>query len=312
VRAIDATDLDRALERLVGLDGVVPPVVVACSGGPDSLALLALAAAVALEPVAVHVDHGSRPGSDADASTVARHAAHLGVRFRAEQVSEPVGPNYEARARTARYAALERARVAIDATAVLVGHTADDQAETVLLNVLRGSAAAGLGAMAVRRDRIVRPLLEIRRSETEALCARLGLDPVRDPSNDDLAMRRNWIRHEVLPLLSEGAARDLVPVLARQAAILRDESEYLDALAAAAWPGDGDRPARPLGSMPPVLARRAVRLWLGPPPPSLDEVERVLAVARSEVRATEVAGGRRVWRSGGRMQATAGAPLSPG
>jgi tRNA(Ile)-lysidine synthase len=184
---------------------------------------------------------------------------------------------------------------------VLVGHTADDQAETVLLNVLRGSAAAGLGAMAVRRGHIVRPMLELRRSDTEAVCAQLGIEPVRDPTNDDVSMRRNWIRHEVLPQLSEGAGRDLVPVLARQATILREESEYLDELAHAAWPGDGERPARLLAAMPPVLGRRAVRRWLGPPPPSLDEVERVLAVARGEVRATEVSGGRRVSRREGQM-----------
>ena len=301
----DAINIDDVAPRLVGLDEVVAPVVVGCSGGPDSLALLALAAASGLEPVAVHVDHGSRPGSGGEAAVVESQAAALGVAFRAEQVVEAFGPNYEARARAARYAALERARVALDATAVLVGHTADDQAETVLLNVLRGSASSGLGAMAVRRDHIVRPMLELRRSEAEAICARLGIAPVRDPSNDDLSMRRNWIRHEVLPLLSDGVGRDLVPVLARQAAILRNESEYLDSLAAAAWPAHGDRPARTLAAMPPVLARRAVRLWLGPPPPSLDEVERVLAVARSDVRATEVAGGRRVWRSAGHLHVSA-------
>lgn len=301
MRSAGTTDFSDLLARLVGLAGVAAPVVVGCSGGPDSLALLALAKAAGLEPTAVHVDHGSRPDSAGEAAAVAAQAAEFGVAFHAERVSEAFGPNYEARAREARYAALERARGALGATFVLVGHTADDQAETVLLNVLRGSATRGLGAMAERRGHIVRPMLELRRSETEAICAQLGIEPVRDPSNDDLAMRRNWIRHEALPVLSDGAGRDLVPVLARQASILRDESEYLDALAAAAWPADGDRLARPLAAMPTVLARRAVRLWLGPPPPSLDEVERVLAVARSEVRATEVAGGRRVWRSAGHL-----------
>jgi tRNA(Ile)-lysidine synthase len=305
VRGTDATHLDALVARLVGLSDIDAPVVIGCSGGPDSLALLALASAAGLEPTAVHVDHGSRRGSDAESTVVAAQATRLGVPFRAEQVSVTAGPNYEARARAARYDALERARVALGASAVLVGHTADDQAETVLLNVLRGSAAAGLGAMAVRRDHIVRPMLGLRRSETEEVCGQLGIDPVRDPSNDDLAMRRNWIRHEVLPRLSEGAGRDLVPVLARQAAILREESEYLDELAAAAWPGHGERPARLLAAMPPVLARRAVRQWLGPPPPSLDEVERVLAVARAEVRATEVSGGRRVSRRSGRMHVSA-------
>jgi tRNA(Ile)-lysidine synthase len=129
----------------------------------------------------------------------------------------------------------------------------------------------------------------------------MGIEPVRDPTNDDRSLRRNWIRHDVLPLLSAGSERDLVPVLARQADILRDESEYLDTLARAVWPVDGSTPASILAALPVVLARRAVRTWLGPPPPSLDEVERVLAVAGGEARATEVSGGRRVWRRSGRL-----------
>jgi tRNA(Ile)-lysidine synthase len=277
-------------------------VVVACSGGPDSLALLALAVAAGLEPIAVHVDHGLRPGAESERGVVGRHAATLGARSHGERAFVPPGPNLEARARDARYAALELARQQLDASVILVGHTADDQAETVLLHFLRGSASAGLGGMMVRRDRLVRPMLGIRREETEALCASLGLDPVRDPSNDDRSLRRNWVRHDVLPMLAAGAGRDLVPVLARQAAILRDESDYLDALARTAWPGERGPSASVLCSMPVVLARRAVRLWLGPPPPSLDEVERVLEVARGSVRATEVSGGRRVSRRSGVLE----------
>ncbi|MBM3670689.1 MAG: tRNA lysidine(34) synthetase TilS [Actinobacteria bacterium] len=290
-------------ERLVGLDDLIAPVIVGCSGGADSLALLALASARGLEPIAVHVDHGTRAGSAAEADAVAVHAERLGVEFHAERVDVAAGPNYEARARQARYLALEQARAQLGASAVVVGHTADDQAETVLLNVLRGSASAGLGAMPVVRDGIVRPLLELRRSDTEAVCATLGLTPLHDPSNDDVSLRRNWIRHEVLPVLSAGAGRDLVPVLARQSTVLREESEYLDALARAAWPSDGERQARTVAAMPLVLARRAIRIWLGSPPPSFDEVERVLAVARGDVKATEVAGGRRVWRTAGHLHA---------
>jgi len=286
---------------LVGLDTVRAPVVVGCSGGADSLALLALACARELEPAAVHVDHGLRTGSDREGEIVAQHAARLGVPFRAETVTVHSGPNVEARARAARYEALERARAEIGATAILVGHTADDQAETVLLNLLRGSGSAGLAGMPTHRGTIVRPLLEIRRADTEALCGALDFAPLHDPSNDDLTLRRNWIRHEILPALTAGSQRDLVPVLTRQATLLREESDYLDSLARAAWPVDDDTPARVLAAMPPVLARRALRQWLGAPPPSLDEVGRVLAVARGDARATELAGGRRVWRREGHL-----------
>jgi tRNA(Ile)-lysidine synthase len=163
--------------------------------------------------------------------------------------------------------------------------------------------------MAPRRGTVVRPLLGLRRGDTVAVCEAVGLVPLRDPTNDDRTQRRSWLRHEVLPLLATGAERDLVPVLARQAEVLRAESEFLDDLARAAWPPDPRDPAppaAPLAALTDVLARRAVRLWIGPPPPSFDEVERVRAVARGDIRATQLAGDRRVSRSGGRLRLTGG------
>jgi tRNA(Ile)-lysidine synthase len=282
------------------------PVAVACSGGADSVALLALAVDAALRPVAVHVDHGLRDRSGAEASHVAALADALGAEFRTARVRVDPGPNLEARARGARYAALEVARAEAGADAVLVGHTADDQAETVLLNVLRGAAASGLAGMAARRGSVVRPLLGVRRSETRALCGALGLAVIDDPMNDDRAFRRVAIRHDVLPYLSALAERDLVPVLARQADILRSDSEFLDELASRAWPGpDGPRAAG-LVALPTPLARRAVRRWMGPPPPSIAEVERVLAVAAGGACATELTGGRVVRRSAGLLTLTVG------
>jgi tRNA(Ile)-lysidine synthase len=281
---------------------VAAPVVVGCSGGADSLALLALAADAGLEPIAVHVDHGLRPGSEREAQVVAGAAARLGARFDARRVHTDAGSNLEARARAARYDALESARAQHEATAVLVAHTADDQAETVLLNLLRGSGSPGLAGMPARRGRVVRPLLGVRRSDVRAECARRELVPVDDPSNDDVAFRRNWIRHEVLPLLERGAGRDLTPVLTRQAEVLREESDFLDALARAAWPGEAGPRAQDLARLPEPLARRAVRSWLGPPPPALAEVDGVLAVAHGTRRAVDLAGGRRVQRHAGVLQ----------
>ena len=281
--------------------GLVAPVVVGCSGGADSVALLALAADAGLAPIAVHVDHALRAGSGGEAAAVGAVAARLGGEVRAVRAPVTAGPNLEARAREARYEALERARVELDAAVVLVGHTTDDQAETVLLNVLRGSAGSGLAGMAPRHGHVVRPLLGYRREQTRALCEALGLSVLTDPMNDDRAFRRVAIRHDVLPMLSALAERDLVPVLARQADILRSESEYLDALATRAWP-DADPPsARALAELPLPLARRAVRQWVGAPPPSSLEVERVLAVAAGDVRGTELAGGRAVRRQAGRL-----------
>jgi tRNA(Ile)-lysidine synthase len=287
--------------RLDVPEDVTAPVVVGCSGGADSLALLVLAVDAALDPIAVHVDHGVRDGSAAEAEVVADAAARLGARFDARRVNVGRGPNLEARARAARYDVLERARADHGASAVLVGHTADDQAETVVLNLLRGSGSSGLAGMPSRRGQVVRPLLGTRRADLRAVCARRGLVPVADPSNDDLSFRRNRIRHEVLPLLERVAGRDLTPVLVRQAEMLRTESDFLDGVARTAWPGEAGARARDLAALPRALARRAVRCWLGQPRPSLEEVEEVLAVASGQRRAVDLAGGRRVRRSRGVM-----------
>ena len=265
----------------------------AVSGGADSLALLVLATAAGCRTTAIHVDHGLRDGSAAEADVVAEVAARFGAAFRAERAQVAPGPNLEARARAARYGVLP--------PDVLTGHTADDQAETMLLSLLRGAGLDGLAGM--RRAR--RPLLDLRRTETRALCQHLRLTPVDDPSNDSPAIRRNRVRHELLPLIDAIAERDVVPILARQADLLRDEADLLDELAAGLDPTD----AHAVAAAPVALARRAIRRWLaGEHPPDGATVERVLAVARGETRACDVGGGRRVERSGMRLRLE---PASP-
>jgi tRNA(Ile)-lysidine synthase len=253
------------------------------------VALLGLAIAAGCDATAVHVDHALRPGSADEASLVAAAAAVLGARFTGVRAPVAPGPNLEARARSARYAALPA-----DA---LTGHTADDQAETVLLNLVRGAGLDGLAGFDPRR----RPLRKLRRADTVAVCASLGLEPLHDPSNLDPAIRRNRVRHELLPLLDDIAERDVAGVLARQADLLRADAELLGQLAAELDPAD----ARALAAAPAPLARRSVRTWLRAGaeqhPPDAATVERVLAVARGDVRACEVNGGRRVSRSGGRL-----------
>jgi len=264
-------------------------LVCGVSGGSDSLALLVLAVASGCRVTAVHVDHGLRPGSGQEADVVADAARRFGARFRAERVELDDGPNLEARARRAR-----RGVLGPDAA---TGHTADDQAETVLANLLRGAGVHGLAAM---RAGPRHPLLDLRRAETVALTEHLGLDPVADPSNDDPRHMRNRIRHELLPLCSAVARRDVVPVLARQAGALAGDADLLDAVASLVDPED----APSLAAAPEAVARRSVRAWLlgdGDHPPSLDAVERVLDVARLERRAAELPGGRRVARSRGRL-----------
>jgi tRNA(Ile)-lysidine synthase len=279
-------------------------VAVACSGGADSLALLVLATAAELDVVAVHVDHGLRPDSAVDGTVVAAAAARLGVPARAVAVVVADGGSLEATARDARYVALEGARAEVGAEAVLVGHTRDDQAETVLLQLLRGAGTTGLAGMPAVRGSIVRPLLDLGRADTVELCARAGLAPVADPTNGDERFRRNWVRRTLLPVLAAGADRDVAALLARTADVVRDDVALLDDLADDALGHLGDPPvAAALAALAPALAARVVRRWLGDPPPSRTEVARVLAVARGEARAAELAGGRGVERAGGLLVA---------
>jgi tRNA(Ile)-lysidine synthase len=265
------------------------PITCAVSGGPDSLALLVLAVESGCRATAIHVDHALRPGSERDATTVSEVAGRWGATFRSVRVDVPDGPDLEARARRARYAVLPP-----DA---LTGHTADDQAETVLLNLLRGAGLDGLAGF----DPTRRPLRSLRRRETHKLCADLGIQPVHDPSNDDPRFRRNRVRHELLPLLDVIAARDVAGVLARQADHLRADAALLDELALAIDPTD----ARSLAAAPAPLAVRAVRRWLrdGPEqhPPDTATVARVLAVARGDAVGCEVGGGRSVRRHARRL-----------
>jgi tRNA(Ile)-lysidine synthase len=265
------------------------PLVCGVSGGPDSLALLVLAVRAGCAVTAVHVDHGLRIGSEAEAEVVADAARRVGAEFRAERAVVEAGPNLEARARAAR-----RAVLGPDAA---TGHTADDQAETVLINLLRGAGVDGLAGM---RAGPVHPILSLRRSETAALCPHFGLRPVVDPTNDDRRYVRNRVRHELLPLCSAIAGRDVVPVLARQASLMSGDADVLAVLAGLVEPAD----ARAVCAAPDAVGRRVVRRWLagdGAYPPDANAVARVLEVADGSRRAAEVSGGRRVSRSGGRL-----------
>ncbi|HEY0520623.1 MAG TPA: tRNA lysidine(34) synthetase TilS, partial [Ilumatobacteraceae bacterium] len=233
-------------------------------------------------------DHGLRRGSHEEADVVAAAASRFGAEFRAETIEVSPGPNLEARAREARYAVLP--------TDVMTGHTADDQAETVLINLMRGASTTGLAAM---RPGTTRPILGLRRESTVRFCRAQAIDVIDDPSNFDPAFLRNRIRHELLPLMNEIAARDLVPVLTRQANILRDDSDMLDELALAIDPLD----AKALAAAPVPLARRAVRRWLTTDhPPDAATVERVLRVAGGHASGCDVGSGRRVERSHQRLR----------
>lgn len=264
-------------------------VLVAVSGGPDSLSLLhaldRLAHALDLELHVAHFDHRLRRASGRDAAFVARAAAGLGlpVTVRAAEASDvPKGRSPEEIARERRYAFLEETADAIGAAAIATGHTLDDQAETVLMRVLGGTGTHGLGGIPPRRGRVVRPLIDVRRAETVAFCRALGLRPRTDLTNADPAFRRNAIRADLVPLLIERFNVRAPEALARLADLARDEDALLDELAAEtiqpeAVPGGVRIPVDPLLALPPALQRRVVRRAT---PLDAAHTERVLRLCR--------------------------------
>jgi len=236
----------------------------ACSGGADSLALAAALAFEAprlgLRAGAVTVDHGLQAGSAAQAARAAGAASELGldpvIQVTASVPARAAAPGYpgpEAAARQARYAAFERAAAGCGAAAVLLGHTMDDQAETVLLGLARGSGARSLAGMDAAAGRYLRPLLGVRRAQTAAACAALGLGAWDDPQNADPAFARSRVRLRVLPLLEEQLGPGITEALARTACQLRADAGLLDEMAAQAaerlmrhWPA-GERGAGEAG-----------------------------------------------------------------
>ena len=234
---------------------------VGLSGGPDSLALTAVAAQ--LRPTtALIVDHGLQSDSAVVAETARAQAVALGcvdARVLCVDVGADGGP--EAAARAARYAALGAHREG----PVLLAHTLDDQAETVLLGLGRGSGARSIAGMRPYDPPWCRPLLGVRRTVTHAACQELGLTAWQDPHNSDRRFTRTRLRQEVLPLLEVVLGGGVAEALARTATALREDTELIDTLAAQVLPDVAAGPglhAQNLAALPDVVRRRVIRGWL--------------------------------------------------
>lgn len=291
-------------------------VVVGLSGGADSAALTAAAVAEADAVHAVVVDHRLQTGSDVVAARAVEFAESVGCASARVQAVDVTGPGgLEAAARHARYRALDDAR---RGHPVLLGHTLDDQAETVLLGLGRGSGLRSIRGMAQFDDPWGRPLLGIRRDTTRLACKELGYRPYEDPHNSDPRFTRVRLRSEVLPLLEDVLGGGVAAALARTAAQLREDGDALDAAAARVLSdalGEPDSSSigrqldtATLASSPPAVRRRAVRAWLigmgasSPPDRTLRAVDALVgewhgqgpvAVGRGTERGTRLVVARR-------------------
>ncbi len=210
-------------------------VLVAVSGGADSLALayvLSLEAPkLAVKVHAVTIDHQLQPGSGAQASRVLDQMNSLGIQTTIQKVTVTMSEGLEASARKARYAALDLVGNEMVAAAIFLGHTRDDQAETVLLGLARGSGTRSLSGMASHHKKYIRPLLSITRTQTEKLCEEVGLQPWQDPHNKDLNFARVRVRLDALPTLERTIGPGISQALARSADLLRQDADALDAWA---------------------------------------------------------------------------------
>ncbi len=322
-----------ALPRLAPAPATAPLVLVACSGGADSMAL---ASALAFEAPrlgvragAITVDHGLQPGSAARAAEVAERLTSLGldpVEAVAVAVGRSGGP--EAAARSARYAALDAAAERHGAASVLLGHTRDDQAETVLLGLARGSGTRSLAGMAAAFGgigqhidagpgpsgvpRYRRPFLSIDRQTTRKGCLVQSLPVWDDPHNTDPSYTRSRVRHEALPVLEKALGRGVVEALARTARLSRDDADALDGWArhalGAASGADGTLDIAALHDLPPAVRRRVLRLAAiaaGAPAGSLfarhiEETDRLITAWRGQ-RPLNLPGRVEARRQGGRL-----------
>ncbi len=273
-------------------------VDLAVSGGPDSLGLLLLALDAGLEITVHHVDHHARATSTEDARFVLETCERFAVPCVVHDVVIDSPANFEAQARA------QRRRVLPAGT--LTGHTMDDLAETVLLNMMRGAGLEGLSPMV---GDPTKPLRDLRRRELHFFVVDAGLEARDDETNLSAHYRRNRVRHELIPVMNDVAGRDVVPLLARQARVIDADRSWLDALAAADLSlGLEEADCRELVTWAPARLVRWLRVRLASDaaggetyPPSADEVDRALAVVRGEVRACELSGARRLSRSGQRL-----------
>jgi len=301
----------RLSERVLGAirrDALVRPggrVVVALSGGSDSVALLRLLRELhdegELEVAAVaHLNHGLREAASRDEEFCRTLAEKLGVPFRSDLVdvrgrAEREGRSLEDAGRWARYALFDRVAGESGADAIATGHTRDDQAETFLLRLIRGAGPRGLAGIHPRAGKVIRPLLDIGRDELRQYLMELGQAFVEDETNRDVSIPRNRVRHELLPFLRDRFSPAITDVLAREASIARHDEDRLhdEAIDLARLivltneteeSVEVDRPA--LTALPPALAFRVARLALQELAPDrfvgFDHVERLLELARAD------------------------------
>ena len=289
------------------------PALIGVSGGRDSVALLHLLARRGQRLIVCHLDHALRSESREDARFVEKLAVRLGCEcvVRREKVAaraKRMKCSIEMAAREARYAFFAKVARERKVRRLFLAHHADDQVETFLFNLLRGSGATGLGAMRGESTRgelqIVRPLLGVWREEIDRYIARHALEFREDASNADPRHTRNRVRHEIVPLLGSAFGRDVRAALLRSAEILRDEDDYLSARPEMAMANGRELSVSEMRLLPTAIQRRVLLAWLrgcGVAEVGFEEVERVRTLLAGRVAKVNLPGAKHARRRAGRL-----------
>lgn len=274
-------------------------VIVACSGGADSIALAIILRAWDTEFALAYIDHGINPETSECEIIVKNLAQKFDVPFFTAHLdmgnAEDLA-NVEASARSLRYMALETLRTTHGYHLIATAHHLDDIAETFLINLMRG-AGSGISSLSPERDNIVRPLLDWRKAELEELVTSTGIEYFVDPMNSDPRFVRNRVRNEVIPLLNDVAQRDVTPLIARTAGHIQRDNAYLQKMSSQLWPV-GEPSTRTLMKLDPVERTHALRTWIQGSPPSNEELDRIMDVVEHRTKSTQISGHRTIWRTG--------------
>ncbi|MFN8016445.1 MAG: tRNA lysidine(34) synthetase TilS [Acidimicrobiia bacterium] len=273
-------------------------VIVACSGGADSIALALIFKAFNIDFALCYIEHGLNPATVQCELITKDLAQKLDVPFFYQHLNlvQDLNANIEATARQHRYEALEKIRVTHNYDLIATAHHEDDLAETFFINLMRGSGS-GVSSLKKKRNHIVRPLLHWRKKDLMSFVEALNFEYFHDESNDDKRFVRNRVRHELIPLLNEIAGRDVTPLIARSSKIFQSDNEYLNKLASQVWP-KGEASTKDLRGLDPVIQVHALRNWIIGYPPSEDEMDRILQVVNHEIVSTQISGDRTIWRRG--------------
>lgn len=275
-------------------------ILVACSGGPDSIALALMLYAFKLDFGIAYIEHGLSLDTAECELAVKNIALLCGVPFHISHLrladDKKIKSNVEAQARKYRYEALEEIRSDNSYSKIVLAHHQDDYAETFLINLIRGSGS-GISSMQKDNTTITRPLLHWKKSELIEFVNKLGIEYFSDPMNESYEYVRNRIRHELIPLMNEISKRDVVPLIARAAKHINADNVFLEQYATMLWPID-TASTRELAKLDETLQVHALRAWINGYPPSEEEMASILKVVSHENKSVQISGNRTIWRSG--------------